>query len=693
MAAASVVIGAVSCSDNNDPVYEPVKTDKELVITPDTNANVFNDQLRQLTLSANASTTTVKVKSNTRWKAQVDYEKIDDEKIQEGWCHLEVISNIGDSTFNLTITENLLDTRKCTVTVVAVDANGKEIDDEKQEAISSSFTIIQNFSNIRLSPSSVEPFAANDPESKEFQVIVSDKSVDWTLSLSYEKEGEDFMRILPGGNMQYDESSECYKGKGNSNFTLSLQPNRIAATRVGFLTLTSDRSTYNVEIKQNGSQYTFDVSAVNGTTVNAEGGVLEFGVFAPLIGWKITGIDHEWMEVTPENGEANENDRQPVRISVYPNNNNKPRTAALSFVPNPDDEKANLYTPVNIEITQAGLEYIFTVISSGNGSISANGGVVEFTVESPQKDWVVDNASSLPSWIHFSSTSGGAGNKTVRATIDPNISLQYRYAQVKFATIGENSDFYRSYTFEIYQNGFNTSNNMKFNVSPFGPLDVFDVFGDSMTLTIDTDFDWEIQGIPADQWITVSPTEGTDATRYVTLDVAANTNGASRSCALLFVPLPTDFRSNSYGSFTVNPEDLGVQPVQVNITQYGGLSKEPAISVPWLAEGYSQTAATVEFNYYSPFHNIAGAGIQWKEYMEDDTSDDNWNTLEDEDFVNNGADGYVSVELTGLKAATKYVARGYVVCSDGKVKYGDITFPFTTAGIRPGGGDNPTPEI
>ena len=61
--------------------------------------------------------------------------------------------------------------------------------------------------------------------------------------------------------------------------------------------------------------------------------------------------------------------------------------------------------------------------------------------------------------------------------------------------------------------------------------------------------------------------------------------------------------------------------------------------------------------------------------------------------VNNNVEGVVSVDLTQLQGATKYVARGFVTYGDGRVKYGNITYPFTTAGQRPGANDNPNPSM
>ncbi len=85
-----------------------------------------------------------------------------------------------------------------------------------------------------------------------------------------------------------------------------------------------------------------------------------------------------------------------------------------------------------------------------------------------------------------------------------------------------------------------------------------------------------------------------------------------------------------------------------------------------------------------PFARIVEAGLQWKK-----ENDADWNTSTV--AVSNPTDGTVTVDLTGLEGATKYVARGYVNDENGSITYGTVTYPFTTAGKLPGSGDNPTP--
>lgn len=81
---------------------------------------------------------------------------------------------------------------------------------------------------------------------------------------------------------------------------------------------------------------------------------------------------------------------------------------------------------------------------------------------------------------------------------------------------------------------------------------------------------------------------------------------------------------------------------------------------------------------------IESAGIQWRR-----AEDAEWNDTPCE--VTDVTEGVVSFDLTGLVAATEYVARGYVRYGGDRVKYGSATYPFTTAGVRTGRFDNPIP--
>lgn len=564
-AIASVMAG---CSDNTDMQYEPTRTAKNLTATADPQqSGSFSDQV--LTLAAAPSTTTVKVSSNTRWSVNVD--------VRDGWCAASAYSGSGDGSFEIRTLENLGDEeRRCVITLNATDAEDNVLSGEN--GASYAITVIQESSNVHLSPYDLQPFAAKSPESKEIK-IVANEGIAWTLTLTYDNTNDSqtagFMNIVgPSGSDIHDLSESGFEGSGNAGFTLSLDDNRIAADRVGYITLASGVGTYTIEVRQLGTQYTFDVTTDDYKTIPAQGGTMTFGVYSPQIGWEIRGCP-DWIVFTPDNGTEKET-RTPVTATVAANPSGYEREAEIFFEPRGDNSE--LYQEYGVRIVQNPNDFTFTA--------DINGGLVGET-------------------------------------------------------------------------------------------------GGTKVIELDSRFDWELGVLP--DGVTADRYSGRASARLQTITISVGRyKGNTRDIPVRINPVPTNFT----GLGEVNPPDVGVPALDVTITQFGG--RDAAVSVPWVID-FTQTEATLEMNYYSPFEDVTEAGIQWKEYVEGDNSDDSWNTIGDTDFVK-GKSGYATVRITGLKAATSYVARGYIEVN-GSVKYGSETAPpFTTAGVRPGGDDNPTPN-
>ena len=569
LAMAAMAPSLSGCSDNIDMQYEPTKTAKRLTASAfPTQTGTFSDQV--LTLAATPSATTVNVSSNTRWSVKVE--------VEDGWCAATAYSGSGDGSFEIRTLENLGDKeRRCVITLNAVDAQNNVISGEN--GASYAITVIQNYSDVHLSPSDLQPFAAKAPEPEEIQ-IVANEDIEWTLALSYEdredSQAAGFMNIVaPSGPAISDQTESGFRGKGNASFTLTLDDNRIAADRVGYITLTSGVGTYTIEVRQLGTQFTFDVTTDDYKTVPTQGGAMTFGVYSPLIGWEIQGCPG-WITFTPDKGKADERNRTPVTATIAANPSGSERQAEIFFVPKGENE--SLYQKYSVRIVQDPNDFTFT-------------------------------------------------------------------ADIAGGVVGET--------------------------------------GGEKVIGLDSRFDWELGELP--DGVTADRYSGRASAQIQTITVTVGRyEGNTRDIPVRIIPVPTDFT----GLKDVNPLEAGVSSLEMTITQFGG--KDAAVSVPWVT-GFTQTEATIEMNYYSPFEEVTAAGIQWKEYVAGDNSEDNWNTMEDTGFEK-GKSGYATVNITGLKAATPYVARGYVVVN-GKVKHGPVTAPpFTTAGIRPGSDDNPTPN-
>lgn len=547
-AAAALLVMASACSDNYNADLEPVKTDRVLEVTIDGN------KVNTIDLKASPGTMPVEVKSNTRWAVDIS-------NCDGGWCSVSTLNGMGDGSFEITVLDNMREVRDCDVTVYMTDAEG-----QKDTKDSWTIKVNQEVSNVRLNPSSIESFAAQDPRSQEFSII---SNVNWTLDVAYEGENPTkFVTITPISGMT-DQGDGSFGGSDGATFRINLQDNRTAADRRATLNLRSDVSTYSVEIVQNKAEYTFDVTPFENQVVPAWGGTIDFGVRS-ISGWKI-------------------------------------ETTA---------------------------------------------------------DWI---SFSVPSMSEGSSNSV----KTV-ATFAPNMTGRERQAQIYFNPTNSN---YTGLSVTVTQMGYD----LTYNVSRTDAVGVVSENGESLYIELDTRFAWEAT---ASSWITLSSTSGNESmsAQTISANVKENQTIENRTGVITITPLPTVFE----GGVTLDPAKLGVEPIHLGVIQSGG--RKAAISIPWLEDSYTQTSATISFNFYSPFYTVVEAGLEWG--VEGATEFNKMTQI-----PTDGKNCTMRFELTDLDSATKYVARGYIIDeTDGQPKYSDWSYPFTTAGRYPNSGDNPTPS-
>ena len=379
----------------------------------------------------------------------------------------------------------------------------------------------------------------------------------------------------------------------------------------------------------------------------------------------------EFITITPESGSmaraeggAFEGENEATfYVSVADN-----RTAA--------DRKAyiNLRSGVgsySVEISQIKSEYSFDVSPAENQVVAAEGGSIAFGVLSIV-GWSVDSSAD---WVTFSVPSypEGSGSRVETvATVAPNTTGQERSALLRFKPADGR---YQELSVYVTQRAYD----MTFAISSPDASEVVMEGGGTLSFDLDSRFDWTLE---TPSWVSASMAEGAASTssRGIALEVAYNSTNSNRTGTVTVYPQATPFA----GGVTLDPAALGIEPLRFSVTQFGG--REPAISVPWLRDGYTQTSATVEFNFYSPYYRIVEAGL---EYRREDASSVATMTVNPSDPT----EGTASFELTGLDPASRYVTRGYVKDDSGTVKYGDWSYPFTTAGQYPTNDDNPRPEI
>ena len=548
LASALMLLGLQCCSDNYDATLVPTLGDRLLKVDG-------HDTAFTLDFNAGPSTNEVNVESNTLWKVEV--------VCDGGWCSVDKVSGRGNESFSMSLRDNMLAKRTCSVTVYMVDAQGQKL--EGVPGSSLTITVTQDVSAVRLTPSSLEPFK---PQGNDRQLFEVTANVAWTLDVTYEGENAtEFISITPESGDMTPAGDGTFSGDGAATFYMSVADNRTAADRKAYINLRSDVGSYSVEISQIKSDYSFDVTPGENQIVAADGGTISFGVLS-IVGWDVRSAA-DWISFSVPSYPEGSGNRVETVASIVPNSTGRERSAEIRFMP-----ADSRYQELSLTVTQRGFDLTFAISSADASEVVMEGG----------------------------------GN---------------------------------------------------------------------LAFDLDSRFDWRLE---APSWVDASMTEGPASTgsRAITLGVAPNSTSSNRTGTVTVYPQATGFA----GGVTLDPAALGIEPVRFYVTQFGG--REPAISVPWLRDGYTHTSATVEFNYYSPFAEITEAGLQWRK-----ESDTEWNTETVQ--VSDHVSGTVSVELTGLSQATRYVARGYVMDSAGNVKYGTVSYPFTTAGQYPGSGDNPTP--
>lgn len=314
LAASALIGGLTSCSsDNTDELYVPQKVAHTMTL--DVESDVYANG--KLSFGAAPGRATVKVESNTRWAAEVIGST-------GGWCDIDAYSGSNGGTFTISVRENLSETRNCIVRVYMTDSEGNITEDGSQD-----ISVSQEASNVRLSPSSLEPFAAANPEPKNFEIIANAK---WTLSLTYDYGSSvEFVTIHPEQESMTLQPDGTYSGENNARFSITLEPNRTSAQRTAIMTLKSEVGTYSITITQLGSEYTFDVSPLELQTVPVEGGEVTFYVLS-LSGWKVSTSAVEWIKFEPSAGEGSD---EPTRITamISPNTTGAFRTAEIRFIP------------------------------------------------------------------------------------------------------------------------------------------------------------------------------------------------------------------------------------------------------------------------------------------------------------------------------------------------------------------------
>ena len=638
-----IAMSATSCSDNYDTGFEPVQ--KTLILKVDGQESAFSRNY-----NAAPGNYDVNVESNTLWRVEANS--------TGGWISVDKVSGRGNESFTFSLRDNMLDKeRSGTVTVYMVDREGEPLN---TAGSSIALTVTQDFSNVMLSPSSLQPFKPVENERILFTITAN---VPWTLDVSYEGDATGYISIAPeSGDMQSADNG-AFSGDGEATFYMSVADNRTSSDRKAYLNLKSETGSYSVEISQTKSEYNFDVSPSETQTVGPKGGSITFGVLS-LVGWSVsTSVD--WISFTVPSYDKGSDDRIETVASIAANDEGSERSAILHFTP-----QDSRYPKLDVTVVQRGWDYTFDVTPRENRVVAAEGATIDFKILS-MVGWNIDSSED---WISFSVSSSDRGSDDfveTKATVEPNSEGVERTAVVRFIPADNR---FEEIIVNVAQRGYDVS----FEISAADGMGVVSEEGETIALELDSRFRWTAS---SPSWLSVNPDHGnaSASTSRIEVTAAVNRTNDNRTGTVTITPQPTDFA----GGVRLDPAALGVQPLHIGVTQFGG--REAAVSVPWLRDDYTDRTATVEFNFYSPFNEVVEAGLEWGRADSDDRQTLTVTPTDPTSCT-------VSFELTGLNAATRYVARGYVIDSRGTRKDGNWSYPFSTAGQYPGPNDNPTPS-
>ncbi|MDE6290723.1 MAG: hypothetical protein K2M16_04260, partial [Muribaculaceae bacterium] len=400
-----LTIGCGACSDNLNTVLEPYGTEHRLMV------EVESDDYKQGTLSLGASSQhiPINIECNTRWAVKV----VD---CDGGWCSVDVTEGIANGELTVSVRENMIASRMCTVEIYMTNAEG-----DKDVTDSQSIRIVQEASDLLVIPSSLEPFPPSYEKRTKFQV---DSDIDWSMSVEYEGDiVTDFIRISPESSTMIETGEGVFEGSGDAVFYMDLQPNYTAAGRKAYLNFRSEVANYSIVVEQEKSSFTFDVTPLENQFVAADGGQIEFGILS-LTNWDVSTAA-DWITFSPESSEAS-SERVRMIATVAPNSQGVARSASIHFRPSNES-----YAPLAVTVNQQGYDLTFGLglDDDSHSVVKADGGIVNVELDSRFR-W---NAEA-PSWMTVTPGEGDASKaiRDITVKVDVNETNDNRTGTVTF---------------------------------------------------------------------------------------------------------------------------------------------------------------------------------------------------------------------------------------------------------------------
>lgn len=436
-----------ACSDNiaEDGLVPKVDQNIELTLDPVNNRDYYNETTGILQIGSEASTTTFKVTSNTRWTAEVT-------QCDGGWCSLSFPDGtpvVKDGDFVIQTTSNVKGSdqnstkRECLVTVYAVNRNGQRVPDTGH-----TITIMQDMQTIGVSPSA---FSSNFSSVGEVQNFTISANLPWRATVS----DPDFLTLsLPADSpstLTQTEGGIVFTPAGtadvDSHIIVTIQRNMTMATRRGLLIISSANNEFvpiRVEMSQTGTTESFSVLPTVTQTLPASGGEVTLTVLSPNAPWSITnmeGASASWLHLPVTSDQASDNPTR-VTVTVDPNTSISAREATLFVQADGKDD-----TRHEVHIVQMGADQQLSVTTLNVENLDAlepAATAINFHVISTTSPCVVTSSAG---WIVVGEKELPVGTRDVTVSVTANESNLNRTGTITF-TAGA-----QSRTFTIVQKG------------------------------------------------------------------------------------------------------------------------------------------------------------------------------------------------------------------------------------------------
>lgn len=427
----------------------------------------INDLPASSVSAAAGASETVNVVSNVAWTATVDQTWVSIAIAGEDTPASQSVQSYGKQQLILTFDANTLaNERTATLTITPAD-NAPNVAVQTAK-------ITQDSPNFAVSPLQISGVRAYSPSMETIQITANNT---WDLLIS----DEWIHPSQTGGTATEGEVITV---------DLTFDNNPYNSAREGEVTIKCGQQSKIVKIKQEVGSFTVSLDALD---FSSTGGSKTINVSSETT-WETNKKDGSWFEIDPEKGSTGGT----VTITAQPNPNNAERVGEITF------KSGDLTIPVKVKQLAAGLsvDNDFYEFTSAGGSET-----IEITCET---GWEATKQNG--SWFEISANKG-SGNARVTLQVKPNMSSQPRHGEIIFTS----GNIAVPVTVRQAEAKLSVSNTA---------LQFSSVAG-SQTIDLFTETEWTVSILDND-WITISPTHGTDNSANITISVKANTLSTQR---------------------------------------------------------------------------------------------------------------------------------------------------------------------